>query len=301
LFLSGDEETDGVTAALQAKQAKAAGVEFMLNSDGGGGALDATGKPLGYALSAAEKTYVDYRLTVTNPGGHSSRPTSPNAIAQLAAATAKIDSYRFAPQINEITRASLLAEGTKKGGDLGKAMIAFANNPADTAAVAALRADPGTIGQIATTCVPTMVSGGHAPNALPQKAVLTVNCRIFPGVTVETVRKTLESVVADPAVKVETGQEWVSTPASPLRPDIMAAVTTAVAAARPGVAPTPAMDAGASDSVYYRALGIPSYGVSGLFMKSEDVFMHGLNERIPLAAIGPALTHWSTLITELAK
>jgi acetylornithine deacetylase/succinyl-diaminopimelate desuccinylase-like protein len=300
-FLSGDEETEGVTAELQAKQAKAAGVEFMLNSDGGGGALDATGKPLGYALSAAEKTYADYRLTVTNPGGHSSRPTSPNAIAQLAAATAKIDAYRFPVQINDITRASLLAEGKETAGDLGRAMIAFATNPDDAAAVAVLRADPGSVGQIATTCVPTMVNGGHAPNALPQKAVLTVNCRIFPGVTVEAVRKTLEGVVADPAVTIETGQEWVSTPASPLRPDIMAAVTRAVTAARKGVVPTPAMDAGASDSVYYRALGIPAYGVSGLFMKSDDVFMHGLNERIPLAAIGPALTHWSTLITELAK
>jgi acetylornithine deacetylase/succinyl-diaminopimelate desuccinylase-like protein len=301
LFLSGDEETEGVTADLQAKQAKAAGVEFMLNSDGGGGELDANGTPLGYSLSAAEKTYADYRLTVTNPGGHSSRPTSPNAIAQLAAATAKIDAYRFPPQINDITRASLIAEGTKKGGDLGKAMVAFARNPDDFAAVTVLRADPGSIGQIATTCVPTMVTGGHAPNALPQKATLTVNCRIFPGVTVESVRKTLETVVADPSVKIETGQEWVSTPASPLRPDIMAAVTKAVATARKGVVPTPAMDAGASDSVYYRALGIPSYGVSGLFMKADDVFMHGLNERIPLAAIGPALTHWSTLITELAK
>ena len=301
LFLSGDEETEGVTAKLQAKQAKAAGVEFLLNSDGGGGALDTMGKPLGYALSAAEKTYADYRLTVTNPGGHSSRPMSPNAIAQMAAAAMKIDAYHFAPQINDITRASLIAEGTKKGGDLGKAMVAFAKNPDDAAAVATLRADPGSIGQIGTTCVPTMVSGGHAPNALPQKVTLTVNCRIFPGVTVEAIRKALESVVADPAVKVETGQEWVSTPASPLRPDIMAAVTKAVAASHKGVVPTPSMDAGASDSVYYRALGIPSYGTSGLFMRSEDVFIHGLDERIPVAAIAPALQHWTTLITELAR
>lgn len=301
LFLSGDEETEGVTAELQAKQAKAAGVEFLLNSDGGGGALDTTGKPLGYALSAAEKTYADYRLTVTNPGGHSSRPMSPNAIAQMAAAAMKVDAYRFAPQINDITRASLIAEGTKKGGDLGKAMVTFAKNPDDAGAVATLRADPGSIGQIGTTCVPTLVSGGHAPNALPQKVTMTVNCRIFPGVTVESIRTALEAVVADPAVKVETGQEWVSTPASPLRPDIMAAVTKAVSASHKGVVPTPSMDAGASDSVYYRALGIPSYGTSGLFMRSEDVFIHGLNERIPVAAIAPALQHWTTLITELAK
>jgi acetylornithine deacetylase/succinyl-diaminopimelate desuccinylase-like protein len=263
--------------------------------------LDTSGAATGYSLSAAEKTYADYKLTVTNPGGHSSRPTTPNAIAQLAAATAKIDAYRFAPQINEITRASLASDGARRSDAIGKAMVAFARDPADAAAIATLRADPGSIGQIGTTCVPTMVSGGHAPNALPQKAVLTVNCRIFPGVTVENVRKTLASVVADPAVKVETGQEWVSTPASPLRPDVMAAVTHAVATAHKGVKPVPAMDAGASDSVYYRALGIPSYGVSGLFMRSEDLFIHGLNERIPVAAIAPALAHWQTLITDLAK
>jgi acetylornithine deacetylase/succinyl-diaminopimelate desuccinylase-like protein len=301
LFLSGDEETAGVTAELQAKQAKAAGVAFLLNSDGGGGELDSAGKAVGYSLSAAEKTYADYQLTVTNPGGHSSRPTVPNAIGQLAAATVKIDAYRFAPQLNEITRASLLDAGQKSGGKVGAALLAFVANPADAAAIAVLRAEPGLIGQIGTTCVPTQVTGGHAPNALPQKAVATVNCRIFPGVSVESVRAELERVVADPAVKVTTGQEWVSTPASPLRPDVMAAVTKAVAAAHPGIKPVPGMDAGASDSVYYRALGIPSYGVGGLFMRGEDVFIHGLNERIPVAAIAPALVHWRTLITELAK
>lgn len=301
LFLSGDEETEGVTAELQAKQAKAAGVALLLNDDGGGGSLDESGKPSGYGLSAAEKTYADYQITATNPGGHSSRPTATNAIAELAAATARINDYQFAAQINDITRASLTAAGKKDGGALGKAMLAFVANPQDAAAIAALRADPGTVGQIGTTCVPTMINGGHAPNALPQKAAMTVNCRIFPGVKVETVRAELEKVVADPAIKVATGQEWVSTPASPLRPDVMAAVTKAVAAAHPGVVPTPAMDAGASDSVYYRALGIPSYGVSGLFMKESDVFIHGLNERTPVAAIAPALVHWRVLITELAK
>ncbi len=301
LFLSGDEETAGVTADLQAKQAKAAGVALLLNSDGGGGEIDDAGKPVGYALSAAEKTYADYTLTVTNPGGHSSRPTMPNALGQLAAATVKIDAYRFTPQLNEITRASLADAGKKMGGKTGAALLAFVANPADAAAIAVLRAEPGLIGQIGTTCVPTQVTGGHAPNALPQKGVLTVNCRIFPGVTVESVRAELERVVADPAVVVKTVMEWVSTPASPLRPDVMTAMTKAVAAAHPGIKPVPGMEAGASDSVYYRALGIPSYGVSGLFMRGEDVFIHGLNERIPVAAIAPALVHWRTLITELAK
>ena len=301
LFLSGDEETDGVTAGLQAKQAKAAGVDFMLNTDGGGGGLDETGKPVGYGLSAAEKTYADYRLTVTSPGGHSSRPMLPNAIAAIAAAASKVDAFHFTPQINDITHASLLALGKTTGGASGKAAIAFANNPADAAAIAVLRADPGAVGQIETTCVPTMLTAGHAPNALPQKAVLTVNCRIFPGVSVETVRKQLETVIADPAIKVETGQEWPSTPASPLRSDVTRAVAKAVSAAYPGIVPVPVMDAGASDSVYYRALGIPSYGVGGLFIKDSDVFVHGLKERIPIAAIAPALRHWEAMIRELAQ
>ncbi|GGE10525.1 peptidase M20 [Polymorphobacter glacialis] len=301
LFLSGDEETDGTTAVLQAKQAKAAGVDFMLNSDGGGGALDTGNTPIGYGLSAAEKTYVDYRITVTNPGGHSSRPTSPNAIAQIGTAAGKISDYRFKPQINHITRASLTAEGTKIGGAMGAAMLAFAKNPSDAAAIATLSAAPGGIGQIATTCVPTMITGGHAPNALPQKAELTINCRIFPGFTVAAVTQELRALISDPAIKIEAVLEWPSPPPSPLRGDIMAAVGKAVSANRPGVAVTPVMDSGASDSVFYRALGIPSYGTSALFMREEDAFAHGLNERIPLAAIAPALRHWQVLITELAK
>ena len=301
LFLSGDEETDGVTAELQAKQAKAAGVDFLLNSDAGGGRLDEGGKPAGYGLSAAEKTYADYTVMVTNPGGHSSRPTYPNAISQLGAVAGRIVAYRFAPQINEITRASLVDAGGRVGGAVGAAMIDFARNPADAAAIAVLRADPGASGQIGTTCVPTMFNGGHAPNALPQRAVMLVNCRIFPGVTAETVRAELERVAADPAVKVTTGQEWASTPPSPLRADVVRAVGKAVGAAYPGVVPVPSMDSGASDSVFYRALGIPSYGVGGLFMKESDVFIHGLNERIPLTAIEPALRHWRVLITELAQ
>jgi acetylornithine deacetylase/succinyl-diaminopimelate desuccinylase-like protein len=301
LFLSGDEETAGDTADRQAQEAKAAGVEFLLNDDAGGGELDENGVPKGYGLSAAEKVYADYHVVFTNPGGHSSRPTAPNAIAQLAAATTRIADYRFAPQINEITRASLIADGKKAGGEIGAAMIAFAKDQTDAKAIATLRADPGLVGQIGTTCVPTMVNGGHAPNALPQKADLLVNCRIFPGTSIESIRADLEKIVADPAARVTVGQAGVANPPSPLRPDVVAAVTKAVAAAYQGVVPVPAMDAGASDSVSYRALGIPSFGTSGLFMKASDVFIHGLNERVPVAAIAPALTHWRVLLTELAK
>lgn len=299
LFLSGDEETEGKTAAEQAKLAKAANLDFVLNGDGGGGELGSDNKARGYEVQGAEKTYADFTLVVTDPGGHSSAPRPDNAIARLGTAAAKVAAYRFAPQANDLTRASLKAAGAARTDAVGAAMRAFAANPADAAAAATIAGDPYVIGQIATTCVPTMISGGHAPNALPQRAAATVNCRIFPGVPVAAVRAELERVVADPRVKVEAGQEWLATDASPLRPDVMAAVAKAVAPR--GVEPVPGMSAGATDGVYYRALGIPVYGVSGLFMQPKDYFAHGLNERVPAAAIGPALDHWRTLITELAK
>ncbi len=299
LFLSGDEETAN-SAAVQAKQAKAAGVEFVLNGDAGGGLIDDKGVPIEYSISAAEKTYADFEMVVTNPGGHSSLPTYPNAIAQMAAATQRVTDYRFPAQISDITRLSLAASGRKLGGPLGAAMVAFAANPADAAAIATIRASQAA-GQIGTTCVPTMIKGGHAPNALPQRVTVTVNCRIFPGVAVEDVRLTLVKVAADPAIAIAATEGFTSSPPSPLRPDVTAAVQKAVAARFPGFKIVPGMDSGASDSIHYRNLGIPSYGVSGMFIRGSDVFIHGLNERIPVSAIAPALDHWHVLITELAK
>jgi acetylornithine deacetylase/succinyl-diaminopimelate desuccinylase-like protein len=300
LFLSGDEETDGVTSAAQAKQAKALGIEYMLNSDGGGGALDAAGKPFAYRLQAAEKSYADFTLTLTDPGGHSSTPTGSNAIARIGLVAARIAGHRWPAEANEITRASLADAGSRRSDALGQAMRRFAANPADAAAIATLRANPGTIGQIATTCVPTMISGGHAPNALPQKVTLTVNCRIFPGTSIAQVQAELARIAADPGISFATGVDWPVTPASPLRPDVTAAVAAAVATRDPALKATPGMDAGATDSVFWRALGIPSYGVSGLFMRPEDSFAHGLDERVPASALAPALRHWETLLRRLA-
>lgn len=301
LYLSGDEEVAGKTSAAQAAQAKAAGVEFVLNGDSGGGLLAADGTPTEYSLSAAEKTYADFAATVTNPGGHSSLPTTPNAIVQLAAATQRMAAYQFPAQVNEITRASLKAAGIKRGGAIGAALVAFAANPGDAAAIATLRANPETIGQIGTTCVPTMITGGHAPNALPQRVTVTINCRIFPGTSIEDVRKTLVAAAAEPAVTIAQTQAFTSSPPSPLRPDVVAAVDRAVTARFPGFKVVPGMDAGASDSVFYRSVGIPSYGVSGMFIKGSDVFIHGLNERVPVSAIEPALAHWRSLLTDLTK
>ena len=301
LFLSGDEETEGVTGAAQAKQAKALGIEYMLNTDAGGGALTAAGQPFAYQVQAAEKSYADFTISLTDPGGHSSTPTASNAIARMGLISARIAGHRWPVQWNAITRASLADAASRRSDALGQAMARFAANPDDAEAIAALRANPGTIGQIGTTCVPTMVKGGHAPNALPQRVELTVNCRIFPGTTVAEVQAELARIAEDPGISFSTGVDWPVTAASPLRPDVMAAVQAAVSARAPGLKATPGMSVGATDSVFWRAQGIPSYGVGGLFLRREDDFAHGLNERVPVDAIAPALRHWDIILRRLAS
>jgi acetylornithine deacetylase/succinyl-diaminopimelate desuccinylase-like protein len=299
LLLSGDEETSMTTT--RALAAKYKGAEFALNGDGGGGLIGEDGKPKYYGLQAGEKTYTDFTLEVTNPGGHSSRPSATNAIVQLSNALAKVGAYRFTPQQNELTKVGMPIVADQVGGDIGAALKAFAADPTDAKAIAAIRADPEYVGQIGTTCVPTLVKGGHAENALPQRATANINCRIFPGVPVETVRAELEKVIADPAVKVNPDPDASASDASPLRPDVVNAVTKAVHARAPGLPIIPSMSAGATDSYHFRIQGVPSYGVAGLFSKASDSYAHGLNERVPVDAIVPALAHWDYLLRTLSK
>lgn len=301
LALSGDEETDMHTAQALAKKLK--GADMVLNGDGGGGTLDENGKPLLYGLQAGEKTYADFEIAFTSAGGHSSRPgkVADNPIYRVAKAIDRIAAYQFPPQSNELTTAYLSAMAKRTPGSLGQAMQRFAANPKDTEAADELSADPEFVGQVRTTCVATMLSGGHALNALPQRAAVSVNCRIFPGVKIPEIEATLKKVVDDPDAKFAILGNPTSSDASPLEPRIMAAVKKAVAANRPGVEIVPSMSAGASDSLYFRAVGIPSYGVSGAFMKPSDDFAHGLNERSPVDAIPGALRQWHSLLTTLAS
>lgn len=300
LLLSGDEETDMATTIRLADR-YAGEAELLLNADGGGGQLDEKGKPTGFAIQGGEKTYADFEISVTDPGGHSSRPGATNAIAQLAAITQRIAAYRFPAKTNELTKAYLKQAGARMGGELGTAMQHFADNPGDAAATARLRAEPEYVGQTGTTCVPTIVSGGHALNALPQKATLSVNCRIFPGESIESVRDTLTTVIADPKATIKTLGAPLASDASPLRDDLMRAVRKGIDLSYPGLPVTGYMAAGATDSLYFRAKGVPSYGVLGMFIKPEDDFSHGLNERAPVASIDPALRLMRTLIVDLSQ
>lgn len=300
---SGDEETTMDTSKVIAERLKTAGI--VLNVDGSSGTLDEkTGKPLFWTWQGGEKTYVDYKVDVTNPGGHSSAPRPDNAIVQLSKAMAKIGAYRFKPELNDITRQSW-TETAKIEPDpkLAAAMKAFVANPEDPAALAVLRANPATVGKVSTTCVPTMISGGHAQNALPQSATANINCRIFPGHTRAEIMAELQKVAAMPAAKFSdvTGDDSVEAPASPLRADFITATRKAVTAAWGPVPIIPTQSSGASDSMWYRALGVPSYGASSSMGKDSDDFSHGLNERISLVNVAPGVTYYTTLLRDLAS
>jgi acetylornithine deacetylase/succinyl-diaminopimelate desuccinylase-like protein len=298
LVLSGDEETSMKSTAILAERFKSAGL--VLNSDGGGGTLGEDGAPLAYNLQTAEKTYADFKITFTNPGGHSSRPSKENAIYRLARAIDRIGAYDFPVETSDTTIEFFRQTGAMTPGKLGEAMIRFAEKPSDKKAVKILRSDPEYVGQTGTTCVATMLEGGHALNALPQRAAVSVNCRIFPGVKPEAVMETLAKVVDDPAAEISFIDPVNYSDGSPMRDDIVAAVRKSVDQRFPGLPIVPQMSAGATDSLYFRMHGVPSYGVSGLFLKPSDDFSHGLNERAPVSAVAGALDHWRTLLTELA-
>jgi carboxypeptidase PM20D1 len=298
---SGDEETTMKTSGIIAQ--KLSNADLVLNIDGGGGALDETsGKPLYFTWSGAEKAYADYQLTVTNPGGHSSEPRPDNAIDQLAAGLVRIGQYHFKPELNELTRQELAQESKYEDAETGAAMRAFVANPEDKAAIATLTANPATVGRIGTTCVATMISGGHALNALPQRATANINCRIFPGHPFPQVMAELQRVAAEPAIQFKDVTEGsVATPPSPLRPDFVKAVETSIHKVYPGVPVFPNQSSGASDSMWFRHVGVPSYGASPVFIKESEDFSHGLNERTPIANIPPSINYYLSLIPALSN
>ncbi|MHC1481059.1 M20/M25/M40 family metallo-hydrolase [Frateuria aurantia] len=300
LVASGDEETAMATTRELAKRYHDA--DFLLNGDSGGGVYGADGKPVVYEIQAAEKAYADFLLTVTSAGGHSSEPTPDNAIYHLATALKRIQAYAFPVQSSSITRASLRALGTHTPGALGQAMQQFAAHPDDQAAAATISADPAYVGKIRTTCVATELSGGHALNALPQRATANINCRIFPGDSIASVQARLGQVIADPKVSISIQPPPpVESPASPIPEKVMAAVSATLHQRFPGLEVVPGMDAGASDSMYFRRAGVPSYGVNPMFAKAGDSFAHGLNEKLRVSEVSGALDFWHGILTRLAK
>jgi acetylornithine deacetylase/succinyl-diaminopimelate desuccinylase-like protein len=260
--------------------------EFALN-EGAGGQLDDHGKRIAHTIEAGEKTSQSFTLEVTNPGGHSSRPVPDNAIYRLADALEKIRAYEFPVMINDANRAYLAGMAKVEGGARGAAMTALVANPKDAQADALLSKDPGLHTMLRTTCVATMLSGGHAQNALPQRATANINCRIFPGVSRDEVRAKLIELIGDPQVKVSqvaVAREG-DAPAPPLTPQVMAPIEAVSAQMWPGVPVIPILQAGATDGKALTAGGIPTYGVSGLFFEPDLGRIHGLNERIGVQSL----------------
>ena len=299
LVLTGDEETTGATARkLIDEHRDWVDAEYALNTDAGGGTLDKDGKARSYNIQTAEKTYASYKLSAYNAGGHSSQPRADNAIYELADALKAVQAHRFPVQWSETTLGYFKAMGATTAGPLGAAMRAFAADPRDAAAADELWKHPSYVGATRTTCVATMLRAGHAENALPQQATATVNCRIFPGVTPQAVRDVLQQVVGD-KIEVEVMDEPRYSDASPLREDVLQAVTAAVHARHPGIPIVPIQESGATDGLFFRAAGIPTYGISETFIRAEDQYAHGLDERIPVTSFYEGLDHWHRVVQAL--
>ena len=301
LVFSGDEESGMVSTVAQAKYvAEHIDPAFVLNSDAGGGVIGDDGTPLFYRVQGAEKTFATFELTITNPGGHSSRPRADNAIYELAEALRRIEDYAFPVRSTELTRAYFKASGAVTPGDLGAAMTAFSENPDDEAAIAALRANPSTVGTTGTTCIATMLRAGHAENALPQSATATVNCRIFPGIGAAATQARLTEIIDNDAVSFNLITDVTESPESKLRPDVLAAIEKSLDARGIDAPIIPYMESGGTDGMHYRTLGYDTVAISGGWMNPSDMYAHGLNERLPVEAFYGGLNHWYVILKDLA-
>jgi acetylornithine deacetylase/succinyl-diaminopimelate desuccinylase-like protein len=287
MALTCGEETDGAfngAAWLARNRPDLVKADFALN-EGGGGRLDDHGRREVLVVQIAQKGYQDFRLTVMNPGGHSSVPRPDNAIYQLADALEKLRAYSFPVKLTEATRASLAARAAR-GDAVGQALTRLFADPTDAVAARAAMTDPNVNSILHTNCVATQLAAGHAPNALAQRATANVNCRIFPGETEDETRRTLIRVIADPAVTVEATdpERPLATPA-PLDPKVIGPMRKLGEEHFPGVAFAPAMSAGATDAVYLGPANVPVYGVPGLFRDPDGDGIHGLNERISVKVL----------------
>lgn len=297
----GDEETGMQTTQLVAAHPWVQHARFAINSDAGGGRLSQDNRPIYYGIQGAEKTFASFHVSIRNPGGHSSRPRADNAIYQLALALLRVREIRWPVLTNAVTRAALGVMAGATPGPGGQMIARFVANPDDPQARAALLANPDFVREVSTTCVATMLEAGHAENALPQRAQATVNCRIFPGTTVEQVRDTLVAAIADPAASVEVVGTPSPSPISEPDQQVTAAITRSIHARHPGVPITPYQESGGTDGRVYRTAGIPTYASSGIFMRDSDMFFHGLNERIPVAAFYEAIEHIHDLAVDLGE
>jgi acetylornithine deacetylase/succinyl-diaminopimelate desuccinylase-like protein len=297
IAFSGDEETKQWTIkSLARDHLNLIDAEIAFNVDAGIGRLDKQFRPVAMFLQFAEKTYVDFELSSSNPGGHSSKPPPENAIADLAKAITAIHEYKFPVRSSAESRAYFAAMGDLLDNELGDAMRRFAENPDDSNASDYLSNDPEYIGIVRTTCVSTMLRGGHAENALPESATVTVNCRVYPGVEVSDIATTLKQVVNNSDITLTTLGDPLASPPSLVRDDVLAIVTTATQQQYPEVEVIPYISPFGTDGIYLRSAGITTYGLYGVYMRAEDEYKHASNEKLPIKGFFDSLEFWHGMI-----
>jgi acetylornithine deacetylase/succinyl-diaminopimelate desuccinylase-like protein len=300
IVLTADEETDGDAISWLLKERRSlVDADFALNTDGGGGELLA-GRPATFTVQTAEKVYLSFQLEVRNKGGHSSVPSRDNAIYRLSEGLGRLARFSFPVRLNETTRTYLLRSAPGRPPAEAAAMRAVARR-GDTRAAARLAAEPAGNALLRTTCVATRLSGGHADNALPQVARATVNCRMLPDHSPDSVEAAIRRVLSDTAIRVTRLAEPRPSPPSPLRPDVMQPVERLAREMWPGVAVVPEMSMGATDGLFTRNAGIPTYGVSAIFDDPNDVRAHGRDERVGVKAFHDAAEYWYRLVRALSS
>jgi acetylornithine deacetylase/succinyl-diaminopimelate desuccinylase-like protein len=283
----GEETNSALNGAgwLATNERQAIDAELAI-TEGSASELDAQGHRIALDILAAEKTSQNFVLEVTNPGGHSSRPVSDNAIYHLARAIDRISRYEFPVQLDDANRAYFTSMSKIVGGQAGVAMAAVIKNPDDAASVAVLDRDKNWHAMLRTTCVATMLSAGHATNALPQRATANINCRIFPGVSRDVILAQLVTIAADPAVKVSIPEiRGPVAAATPLTPRILKPIEKLADEMWPNVPVVPVLEPGASDAQFMNPAGIPTYGIDGFFQDPDEGNVHGLNERIRVTSV----------------
>ena len=280
LALTADEEGGDYNGVewLLANHRALVDAEYGINEGGGG--QSKAGRRIANRVQASEKVYVDYTLEATNKGGHSSQPQPENAIYEMAEALARIGKFVFPASLNEVTRTYFQRMAGIEQGQLATDFKALGGPTPDQAVVARLSAVPLYNAMLRTTCVATMLTAGHAPNALPQTAKANVNCRILPGEDPQAVQQTLVKVINNPKISVTPVAAAKPSPPSPLTPAIMQVITRVTEEMWPGVPVIPFMSTGATDGLYFRQAGVPIYGFSGLFGDMDDVRAHGRDERM---------------------
>ncbi len=288
LALTCGEETNGAFNGVEwlaANKRDLIDAEFALN-EGGGGDSDGKGKVIGQSVQVGEKTFANFRLETRHPGGHSSVPVPANAIYQLAQALTKVANYEFPIEMTDTTRRFFAEAGAARGDAIGNAMAALAKNTADHEAEAIVNADPFLHSNLRTTCVATLLDGGHAANALPQRAGANINCRIFPGHSIESIGDKLAKAIGDDGVTItQLPPKRPAPPAPPLDPIIIGPMQKLVAKYWPELTAIPSMANGYTDATFLGAVGIPTYGIPGMWGDPDGNGVHGLNERMAVQSV----------------